>query len=77
VQGEAVVELVQLGGGLLQLGPVLFVVVVLEGDDGVEAVVAAVELDDDQDVAGVALGRLGGQQVGGVGQEGGHGGAAG
>src|SRR5262245_18070017 len=54
-------------------GAVFGVALVGEGDDGVDAVVAAVELDDDQDAA-VAL-RLGG--AGSLGQEAGDGGSQG
>ena len=77
VEADAVVDL---RDGLCveaQLRAVLAVVVVGVGGDGVQAVVAAVELQDDEDAAvGVAL-RLGGQGVGRAGEEGRHGGAAG
>ena len=76
VEGDAVVDLVQsLGGRQIDAGPMLLVEVVLVGDDGVEAVVAAVELDDDEHVALVRF-RLRGQDGGGAGQEGRHGIAA-
>jgi hypothetical protein len=76
VEGEVVVELVELvfdGDG----GAGFFVGVVGEGDDGVEAVVAAGELDDDEDVVVGELGALGDVGEGELGDEGRDGGAEG
>jgi hypothetical protein len=51
VQPDMVVDLPHLGGGDLELGPPLAILVVPIRDDRIQAVVAAVELDHDQDPA--------------------------
>jgi hypothetical protein len=55
VQSHVVVDLEQLPGGQAQVLAVPGVALIPVGDDGVDAVVAPVELDDHQDAA-VALG---------------------
>ena len=73
MQAELIVDLLDLGLGLLQGRPQLGVFRIVEGDDGVQAVVAAGELDDDEDgVLGAGL--VGGGSGGGrAAQEAGHG----
>src|SRR5262249_53122313 len=69
VQADLVAQLDHLLLGDLKGGPRLVIEVVLERDDGVEAVVAAGEFDDDEDVI-VAVALRGG--LGGVGEQAGH-----
>ena len=78
-RGEGGVEadlVVELEGGILRDadgGPGLVIEVVAEGDDGVEPIVAAAQLEDDED----GRVRLRGDGPGGAGDEGGHVGAGG
>ena len=77
MQPDVIVDRLQVLGLERELGPALVVDVVAVGDDGVEAVVAPVELDDDEDPSvGIAL-RAVGQGERGAGQEGRYGRAAG
>ena len=68
VQADAIVDLLHLAGRDRELRPALAVLVVAVGHHGVQPVVAAVKLDDDQDAA-LRAGRLAGQGIGGPGQE--------
>src|SRR5262249_2782940 len=73
VEADPVVDPEDAFGGDVQPRAAFAVLVILEGDDGVEPVVAAGQLDDDEDVA---RGRLA-HGPGGAGEEERHAGARG